>query len=90
MIFIWGSTYKKNEEGTLTHDCVICQNISLQVYSMRKWFTFFFVPIFPYRSKEYYMECARCGSSYTLKHEINIEKLIKEEEERKDIQDLNA
>lgn len=76
MFLIWGSKHRKNEEGTLKHNCIICQNISLEVCSYRKWFTFFFIPIFPYSSKDYYVECLECKNIYKFN---GLEELVKED-----------
>lgn len=67
MLLIWGSKYIKTNEKTLKYRCLICYNNSLEVCYYRKWFTFFFIPIFPYSSKEYYVECLECSNIYQFK-----------------------
>jgi len=67
MFIIWGTRARSSKEGTLEHSCLICPNSSLQVYSWRKWFTFFFIPVFPISSRSYYVECRDCENSYTFK-----------------------
>lgn len=84
MIIIWGSKYRKNEEGTLEYTCIICQHNLLQVYSFRRWFTFFFVPIFPTSSKDYYVECSECENTYKFN---SLEELMKEEETSQNAQE---
>lgn len=64
MFLIWGSKYKKSTEGILRSSCAICQSDSLEACSYRKWFTFFFIPIFPYGRKDFYAECLDCQSTY--------------------------
>lgn len=75
MFLIWGSKHIKNTEGTLRHDCLICQSSSLEICSYRKWFTFFFIPIFPYSRKDYYVECLDCQNIYKFN---GLEKIIEE------------
>jgi len=79
MFFIWGTKYMKDFEGTLKNSyCLICQNNSLIACSYRKWFTLFFVPIFPYSQKDYYVDCSVCQNSYKFN---GLEELIKDESE---------
>lgn len=78
MFLIWGSKYIKSTERTLRCNCVICQNDSLEICSYRKWFTFFFIPIFPYSKKDYYVECLECQNVYKFH---GLEKLVEENDQ---------
>lgn len=67
MFIIWGSTGRTKKERMINKDCLLCPNKDLQIISIRSWFTFFFIPLFPISSKTYYMECASCESCYKFK-----------------------
>ncbi len=75
MIIIWGSRALKRREGTLRYNCMICPSSSLTVHSYRKWFTLFFIPIFPIGSREYYVKCRECRNSYKMPY---IEELMQQ------------
>jgi transcription elongation factor Elf1 len=78
MIIIWGSRGRITEEVIIQVECIICQNQKLSICSIRKWFTFFFVPIFPISRKQYYFSCQSCENSYKIKDNVNLESLIKD------------
>ena len=64
MIIIYGTRgFEKILGQTVAYSCARCNNIALfNVVRIRKWFTLFWIPIFPYSSK-YYMVCPVCGSA---------------------------
>jgi hypothetical protein len=64
MFIISGSRGRTKKESMISKDCLLCPNKELQIISIRSWFTFFFIPIFPISSKTYYMECASCENCY--------------------------
>jgi len=49
--------------------CGRCRSVAAQrLVHRRRWFTLFFVPIFPF-SSSYVMTCACCGSASSLTHD---------------------
>ena len=81
MFLIWGSKFIKSTERSLKANCIICQSDSLEICSYRKWFTFFFIPIFPYSRRDYYVECLECENIYKFN---GLEKLIEENDQDSD------
>ena len=75
-MLIWGYRSIKTYEGNILFKCIICQNDNVNVYSMRRYFTLFFIPVFSMGDKKFYLECVECENSYTLKKEIDIEELL--------------
>jgi hypothetical protein len=75
MFLIWGSKNIKDTEGALKYNCLLCKSDSLEICSYRKWFTFFFIPMFPCGKKDYYVECLECQNIYKFN---GLEKLIEE------------
>jgi len=75
---ICGYSTKKVLEGNLPLTCLICQQKNLNVISLRRWITFFFIPVFPFGEKKFYLECLQCENCYKLK-DIDIEKLLLEQ-----------
>ncbi|MBQ2883560.1 MAG: zinc-ribbon domain-containing protein [Alphaproteobacteria bacterium] len=61
IIFGWGFT-TKSVKGFFLSGCPKC-GLRLQVIKITKWFTLFFIPIFPY-SRKLYLYCERCDSYY--------------------------
>ena len=63
MFIIWGSKYftKVIGETVTRYRCSNCNNANpFQIIKQSKWFTIFFIPIFPYSTK--YLElCPICG-----------------------------
>lgn len=76
MIFIWGSKWVKKEEAKIVFDCYVCVIKEAYVCSFRRWFTFFFIPIFPTSSKEFYIECLGCENTFKLKDDVNVDELV--------------
>jgi tellurite resistance protein len=64
---IFGTTGRKSsvkDELPLHHSCPKCgNNLHLKVY--KRWFTFFFIPIFPIDTIDTFYECVQCGSAYS-------------------------
>ena len=62
MFVIWGSRTKKKVLGTTQerYACANCRNASeYQVIRVMRWFTLFWIPIFPFSTK-YYVMCPVC------------------------------
>jgi hypothetical protein len=73
MIIIWGSrSIQKNEAWVENYACPLCRSQRLLLVSVRSWFTFFFIPIFPMSSKKYYLECTLCENCFKVNdNELN-------------------
>jgi len=69
IIFGWGRVTSKKYGPTMVTKCPNCHNdIWLQLYRYREWFTLFFIPVFPYSSK-YLLLCDVCSKGVQLKGE---------------------
>lgn len=71
MFIIWGTrTMDKTMGYTLQqYQCGRCNNASnYRIFRRRKWFTLFWIPIFPYSSK-YYTTCPICNYGRELQKE---------------------
>ena len=56
-------------ETGIEQNCVWCsRTIIYHLILVRTWFTYFFIPVFPYRS-EYYIECPSCSQSFEIQGE---------------------
>ena len=63
MLLIWGSTSKRKDFGFLkeVYHCNHCNNDSnFKVFKTSRWFTFFWIPIFPF-SVTHYVACPICN-----------------------------
>ncbi|MCL1915021.1 MAG: zinc ribbon domain-containing protein [Eubacteriaceae bacterium] len=70
MIFIGGiQDFKKKVGNTGRFACSQCGNTDFyDLIRVRKWFTLFFVPIFPI-STQYWASCPHCGSGHQISKE---------------------
>jgi len=71
MFFIWGWGHRKVKEygPVLKHECTNCRNITFwQLYEISEWFTFFFIPIIPYKRVNT-LSCPICNNFIELKGE---------------------
>lgn len=60
-IFGWGKETIKDYGQAIPAKCWNCHNdISYRLIHVRKWATFFFIPVLPYESK-YYLSCDICS-----------------------------
>ena len=78
MILLFGYRSQPKVEGGLKHICASCNRQTIHaIVRVMKWFTFFFIPIFPFSNK-LFMKCSLCGMGGELKEEAKekIEKLI--------------
>lgn len=89
MLIIWGSRNRVHEEGIINYECIICKEPQIKICSYRRWFTFFFVPIFPTDSKKYFLSCTHCENSYKIKDGVNVAELINESKPYKQQQENN-
>ena len=82
MIFLfgWGHISKSKINKTPIQICEHCHKNYLYLTRILSWFTFFFIPIFPYKIK-YYILCANCEYGFEIcKKELG--KIIKNLEEK--------
>jgi transcription elongation factor Elf1 len=71
MIFIFGVGYTKtyNYRAEKEFECPRCgNNVFLNLTKITKWFTMFFIPVFPYETK-YIISCPDC------KYEVSVDKI---------------
>lgn len=64
MIFIFGfgHTTEKDTGKIQERYCPVCrQNVFTKIIEIKKWFTFFFIPMIPY-SKSFWEVCPNCGN----------------------------
>lgn len=64
-IIIYGSRGVFSELSNGDFDCPHCQNhSSYRLRQIRRFFTLFFIPIFPVSSATRFVECDHCGSQF--------------------------
>ena len=70
MIIIWGTrAFQKLLGNTITYTCGHCNNINpFLVVRVRRWFTLFWIPIFPISSK-YFVLCPTCKEGTRVRKE---------------------
>ena len=72
-VFGWGRQTKNDFGPTLPGRCPNCKNNGFhRLLHIRKWFTLFFIPVFPYES-HHYLLCDVCSRGLEL-HGPQIEK----------------
>ena len=61
MIIIYGSrAFQKVFGNTAPQTCGYCKEVAeLKVFRVSKWFTLFYIPLFPF-SYKYYLQCPYC------------------------------
>lgn len=66
MIFIWGSTGLTSTVSSGRFYCPRCDDpdCDYDLKATRRWFTFFFIPIFPISGKQQYVECRHCRQAF--------------------------
>ena len=76
MFFIYGTTRTKSDLGrVLCMQCGYCQRVCWhKLFKIRKWFSFFFIPIIPY-GKEHVFICELCDTAFDIKDEY-LEKVM--------------
>lgn len=64
-IIIYGSRGVVSELSDGDFDCPHCQNqASYRLKRVRRYFTLFFIPVFPINSGIHFVECDHCGSQF--------------------------
>ncbi len=69
MIIIFGTRglkTKVSSEPPLTNQCPNCSG-TLYLKNYKRWFTLFFIPIFPINTVDTFYECGNCKSAYSEK-----------------------
>lgn len=87
MFIIFGTMGMKNTargQEPLTGQCPNC-NGSLVLKKYNRWFTLFFIPVFPFQTIETFYECDRCKSAYAERIKTVL-KQSKEEQEKENRQ----
>ena len=70
LIYGWGKTTKKDFGDTYPITCSNCGNETfLKLSRIKTWFTLFFIPIIPYRSK-HYLSCKVCDRGFEVKRKL--------------------
>ena len=72
-IFGWGKQTKKYLSEKEFELCIYCHKSKLRLVKITSWITFFFIPIIPYKTKNY-LSCPNCESGYEINKEF-VEKL---------------
>ncbi len=76
IIFGWNHETRKNYGPTREIICPNCSNKTyLDLLQTKLWFTLFFIPIFPYKSK-HYLICKICSRGLELTDE-QVDKALK-------------
>lgn len=63
MFIVWGTKGMEKILGNSqrSYQCQHCNNVSnYKIFRRRKWFTLFWIPIFPY-SSQYFIACPICN-----------------------------
>lgn len=90
-MIIFGSRGTTRFVASLFFVCSICGTPAAhQLYRVRRWFTLFFLPIFPLGHGKYVEQCAMCGGSVQLareqaeqfKLEYTTQQILQQEEQR--------
>lgn len=66
MILIFGTRGRittSNERDRLAKACPNCKS-DLELKELKKWFTLFFIPVFPFSTLDTFYQCNGCESSY--------------------------
>jgi len=82
-LLIVGIRSRKTKEGYFSSKCLVCKkdsDVNMKAYSIRRWFTLFFIPALPYGKKKYYFKCTECKNYYQPTEGIDIEKILQEKE----------
>jgi ribosomal protein S27AE len=65
-VFGWGHQTRKQFDPGIERQCPQCHNhVRMALLNLKKWFTFFFIPVIPYGS-EYFLACPTCGHAVKL------------------------
>ena len=76
MFIIWGfgHTRTKDYGDDVLTNCERCHNnVNRNMLKVTSWFTFFFIPVIPYRTV-YLLVCPICGQAEQLEKKVFLEK----------------
>jgi transcription elongation factor Elf1 len=66
-MIIWGMRSRSKALGQRVLNCPNCHRDAMTVAAQtRRWFTLFFIPIFPISSKQTIAQCGLCGYRYQV------------------------
>jgi hypothetical protein len=74
-MIIFGNKTKHSRakpDKVLKKACPLCKG-NLRLYDVKKWFTLYFIPVFPYSTVDNFYGCDECKEMYATR----IEQLIK-------------
>ena len=72
MFIVYGTKALKKEYGTLPMEteCPKCHNmVRYNLFTVWRWATLFWIPIFPIGRKHYYVACPICNYGYEISKE---------------------
>ena len=83
-MIIWGykTRMSKNGDDVLKNSCPGCKG-DLELTDLKKWFTLYFIPIFPFQHIDTFYKCEKCEQTY--KQEIK--EMLKKNKPSKEIID---
>ncbi len=71
MLILFGTRgFKSSYRENIHKTCQICNHQEFSITTVSKWFTLFFIPIFPIAAKKYYFICQKCHNGYEIKSDI--------------------
>jgi transcription elongation factor Elf1 len=69
-MIIWGFRSRGKALGQRVLNCPNCHRDAMTAaYQSRRWFTLFFIPIFPIGEKKTVARCGLCGFQYQVSNE---------------------
>ena len=72
MFIIWGTKVFRKVIGksSYVNECQHCHNeVTYEISSVWRWFTIFWIPLFPISRKKYFLACPICGYGYDITKE---------------------
>ena len=64
-MIIWGSRVREKQVGTGTFHCVNCHvGCAYAHMEVARWFTLYFIPVFPTQTLGEYVRCLRCSGQF--------------------------
>ncbi len=88
-MIIWGyrtRTSKVKKAEVLKKSCPSCGG-DLELHDLKKWFTLYFIPIFPFQTLESFYKCADCSNSYKEEIKDSLKKSGKQAKQLKEKQE---
>lgn len=66
-MIIWGLRSRGSTLGQRTVNCPNCHRQAMTMFSQsRRWFTLFFIPVFPVSARTTVATCGLCGFRYAV------------------------